>query len=108
MYDINTGFDLSTARETLGLNRNDFAMALGISKQTLGRHEKNTRLDILIALAVECLLRRSRGEPEERAEARFREAKRLHELKVQAGMVRARDPSPRTGLKNPHFPQKTY
>lgn len=93
MQQFDSGDDLKTARITLALSQNDMALALGVSVATLRRHEASAQLDLLIGLAAECLLRRAQFggaavSPEERAERRFREAKRLRELKEAAGMVR--------------------
>lgn len=93
MQPLDSGSDLTAARSTLSLTQGELAGTLGVSISTVRRQEACARLDQLIALAVECLLRRARPNsavvsPEERAERRFREAKRLRELKEEAGMVR--------------------
>lgn len=95
MHVLTTGIALSDARERLKLTREQLATLLGLSPATLKRHEKAGRLDLCVALAVECLLRRDLARtnapvsPEERAERKFRERKRLLELKAEAGMVKA-------------------
>lgn len=88
MQKLWTGDDVKQARAKLGLSQAGLIEALGISISTLKRHEASESLDTTIALAVECLLRRRAAAhqvavtPEERAERKFRERKRLLELKA--------------------------
>lgn len=93
MLSLATGDDLLSARNTLQMTQSDLANALGISSATLRRHETSTSLDNMVALAVECLLRRRAQKlqtpisPEERAARKFREQEHLRALRESAGMT---------------------
>ncbi|MDE2071769.1 MAG: helix-turn-helix transcriptional regulator [Patescibacteria group bacterium] len=59
MTPLTTGADLRRARTTLGLARQALAERLGKTPLTLSRYESAPALDPMVALAVECLLRRA-------------------------------------------------
>lgn len=94
MEPLETGSDVVSARNTLGLKQNELASALDISVATLRKHESSHRLDTMLSLAVECLLRRASRtagglSPEERAERDFRKLIHLRRLKEEAGILPA-------------------
>lgn len=92
MAPLETGLDARAAREKMGVTQDNLADTLGISTRQMRRHESEYALDKLIALAIECLLRRRAAShqmavsPEERAERKFREQQRLRELRDAAGI----------------------
>lgn len=89
---LSLGSDVVAARRALGFTQMQLAVALDIGLSTVRKHEASERLDTLMSLAVECLLRRAapdkpsnaRLTPEERAERRFAEAQHLRDLKATA------------------------
>lgn len=92
MIVLDAGSDLMAARNELKMSQTQLAAALDVSLATIKRHEKNSRLDVIVALAVETLLRRARPgnapvSPEERAERKFREREHLRKLHEQAGLA---------------------
>jgi len=91
MIELMTGSDLAHARAELKLTQREMADHLGISWASLKRYEKAPELGLLVALAAECLLRRvapsnarvnARVTPEERAERKYRQQRRLAELRA--------------------------
>jgi transcriptional regulator with XRE-family HTH domain len=96
---LDTGADLKSAREQLSMVQTDLCNVLGIGISTLKRHESSQALNPLIALAVECLLRREQSKrtapvsPEERAERKFREREHLRKLRIAAGEPVDRTPA---------------
>lgn len=92
MVVLDAGSDLAAARNELKMSQTQLAAALDVSLATIKRHEKSSRLDVIVALAVESLLRRARPSnapvsPEERAERKFREREHLRKLHEQAGLT---------------------
>ena len=59
MYPITSVSELRYARAALNMTQAQLAAALGIGTSTLARHERSTDVGQLVALAVECLLRRA-------------------------------------------------
>ena len=90
MTPLYAGTELIDARNTLKMSQRQLADALGIAPATLRRYEISAELELMVALAVECLLRRQARSaaltPEEKAERRFREQQKLAELKAAAGL----------------------
>ncbi|MDE2103792.1 MAG: hypothetical protein KGL39_41525, partial [Patescibacteria group bacterium] len=96
MYPLETGQDAEMAREKLNLTQQEMANSVGISLRTWRRQATSDQLDLTISLAIECLLRRravssqTAVTPEERAERKFREQRRLLELRRAAGLPAGR------------------
>lgn len=94
MEPLENGLDARQSREKLEITQRQMADMLGISTRHLGRQEASDHLEPIVALAIECLLRRratshqTAVSPEERAERKFRERQRLRELEQAAGVGR--------------------
>lgn len=97
MQPLIAGKDVSEARKTLNLNATELAAVLGIGVATLRRYESSARLDNMVALAVECLLRRAQPaasasgkSPAEIAARQVAIAAERARLREQAGLTAAR------------------
>lgn len=107
MHSLDTGEDLLYVRQALKITQKEFSERLDVSLATYKRYEASQRLDTLVALAVECLLRRKaiqaqtnrRVTPEERAERKFAEQEHLRKLRQAAGLTG-------TGGRRPMTPEE--
>lgn len=94
MQALSTGLHLRQARERLDLTQAVLADVLGIGISTLQKYERAERIDALVSLAVECLLRRETMKrqapktPAERAAARLEERRLYKQMVADAGLKR--------------------
>ena len=109
MGPIQSGDELLEARESLSMTLRQLAGALDISVSKIKKEQASATVSPVVALAVECLLRRrstnNRVTPEERAERKFREKEHLRKLHEAAGLPmhgagRPPRPSTETALRS--------
>jgi|CXWL01.1.fsa_nt_gi DNA-binding XRE family transcriptional regulator len=60
MMEYNTASTLKHARQALRMTQDAFGEALGVHWTTISRYERGAPIPRVVALAVECLLRRSK------------------------------------------------